>query len=1135
MALAVVVLGVMVLAGWALDVEALKRLVPSWVAINPATAAAFMLSGMTLRWRLQGGPQDWRRYASFAAIGVVLLIGLDRLFEYIAGIGLGTDRLLFATRIEDAEQGRPNRMAPNTALSFVLASLSLLLLDVETGRGRRPSEYFAFGFGMIGLMAILGYGYGVSTLYGVGVYTPMAFNTAAGFVVLAVAVLHARPQGGAMRIVTSGGPAGMVCRRLLPAAVALPTTIGWLRLLGQRQGWYETEFGVCIGTIGNIVFIVLAVFWIAQALYRTDEERRRTLSSLRRSASENAAILRAALDAIILIDDEGAILEFNPASERIFGISRVEALGRPLSATIIPAQYREAHERGLAHYRKTGEGPLLGKRIEITALRGDGAEFPVELAIAPVRREDGRTVFAGYLRDITERKETERALREAKEAAEAASQAKSEFLAMMSHELRTPLNGVIGMNALLLGTELTAEQRRYVWLAKSSGDALLSLISDILDFSKIEAGKLELEESDFDVRYALESVVATFASRAEAKGLELAASIHPRVPSRVRGDAGRLQQVFSNLIGNAVKFTERGQVVVRGTLESQSDEQVVARFTVDDTGIGIPRGRIERLFEPFTQADASTTRRYGGTGLGLVICKRIVELMGGKMGVESEEGHGSRFWFTVRLARQAGEEPDAQAVLDNLRNTRVLVVDDNATCRSMLSEQLTAWELSHDAAPDAATALSLLRRAAARRQPYGMAVIDLELAGKDGLSLAQAIRSEESIRKTILVLLIPAERQPAPAALKAAGITVTATKPVQQSRLLECLSEAVAGSSAGGEPAPSAEERPLWTRRSPRRSGGRAPRILLAEDHEISREVAVRILSRAGHRCEVATNGREALEAARAAEFDLILMDCQMPEMDGFAVTREIRTAEAAESGRRRAHIVAFTANAIKGDREKCLEAGMDDYLTKPLNPERLLKVVEAVAEKLEATGATRTGAGGKTKGPQCAARGALGAGGRESGVGNMDLQNRDEALGATDSGARAEARGPGAAAPIDEAALLAQWGGDAEVAAEMLTKFQRRAAGDVEQVSRGLSAKDAQAVERAAHGLKGAAACLAADAIRAVAAEIELLASEGDLARAAETVATLRREVERCLEYRVEGLLNRRNSGQAAGAEQTS
>jgi|HubBroStandDraft_6_1064221.scaffolds.fasta_scaffold00923_13 PAS domain S-box-containing protein len=659
--------------------------------------------------------------------------------------------------------------------------------------------------------------------------------------------------------------------------------------------------------------------------------------------SEERKILRALIDNVpdfmYVKDLECRFLVANLSVARQMGAKAPEELLGKNDFDFYPREIATTFYEDEQRVIRSGQAEV---NREEAGLDSQGNASQIMTTQVPLRDKNGRvTGLVGIGRDITHLKKVQEEMQNAREAAEAASRAKSEFLANMSHEIRTPLNGVMGMTDLALETDLTQEQREYLETVKMSGDSLLTVINDILDFSKIEAGKIDLEALDFDLRDSLESTLKTLAVRADEKGLELLCEVAPEVPEVVRGDSSRLRQIVVNLVGNAIKFTDSGEIAVKVQVETREGTECVCRFTVADTGVGIPEDKRELIFKPFSQADTSTTRKYGGTGLGLTISTRLVQMMRGKIWVESELGRGSQFHFTVRLEAADAKEIKLGTIAppELLRGVKVLVVDDNRTNRRILEGMLLRWHMKPTPVDCAAAALAQLSSALEAGEPYPLILTDMHMPEMDGFALIEQIRQRPELSAATIMMLTSAGHRGDAARCQELGVAAYLLKPIRQSELREAVARVLGAREQEGAI-------PLITRFSLQetREPGACLRVLLAEDNLVNQRLAVRLLEKRGHRVVVASTGLEALEALEKESFDLVLMDVQMPEMDGLEATATIREKEKS-SGLHQA-VVALTAHAMKGDREKCLAAGMDGYLTKPIRPQELDQLLETYAAR---------------------------------------------------------------------------------------------------------------------------------------------------------------------------------------------
>ena len=728
-------------------------------------------------------------------------------------------------------------------------------------------------------------------------------------------------------------------RRVLESRQDFETTEEFQAPNGERRFTHVVKTPVYDAT-GAVIGI--------QGIFSDVTEKERAEIELQQTKARLQAVLDAATQmSIIATDVSGVIDVFNTGAERMLGYTAEEMIGQQTPADFhLGSEVRQRGEemsnefgrpiRGfdvLVEYARQGQH----EEREWTYVRKDGSHLLVDLVVTARRDRFDRIIgFLTIATDISARKKAEEAMRKARDAAEAASQAKSDFLANMSHEIRTPLNAVIGMTELVRDTELNATQREYLGMVQESGESLLAVINDILDFSKIEAGKLSLEVIPFNLREVLGDTMKSLALRAHRKHLELACHVAPEVPFAIEGDPHRLRQIVVNLVGNAIKFTETGEVVLDVAVQPQADDSLMLHFCVQDTGIGIPEDKLDTIFEAFEQVDSSTTRRYGGTGLGLAIVSRLVDLMEGNIWVESAVHRGSAFHFTARYRRTSAENVATATTIypPMLQGLRVLVVDDNATNRRILTEMLTNWTMQPTAVASVAEALHDLERMSRAGTPYALILTDSNMPVQDGFELARTIQANRALCGSMIMMLTSADRPEDLARCQQYGIAAYLIKPVKQSELLDAIVLAV---GAGSPLASSATTGTVSTKRS-----AQPKSILLAEDSLINQKLAIGLLERWGHRVTVANDGEEAVRLSAERPFDLILMDVQMPALDGLDATRVIRARER-ETGRH-VPIVAMTAHAMKGDRERCLEVGMDGYLMKPIRAEQLFRQIEEIS-----------------------------------------------------------------------------------------------------------------------------------------------------------------------------------------------
>jgi PAS domain S-box-containing protein len=837
---------------------------------------------------------------------------------------------------------------------------------------------------------------------------------------------------------------GMAAANFMPAP---------LPLTALKHAISISDLGVASVTL--VTILMLGLVFVTSIV---DRSFSRQALALEGSEQRYRRIVESAFDAFIAMDHTGLITDWSTQSEAMFGWSRADAMGKSVERMFLWEQRAEGAGHSLRDLL-TIETARLQERIELTACHRDGHQFPAEAAISSLQLGEN-SLFTAFVHDVSKRKKEEREKEEAKAAAEQGARVKGEFLANMSHEIRTPLNGVIGMTDLALETELTREQRDYLETVKLSADSLLSVINGILDFSKIEAGKVDLEEVDFELRECMETALKTLVLRADEKGLELLCDVAAEVPDMVTGDPGRLRQILVNLVGNAIKFTYEGEVALTVQMELDEGNRIRLHFIVSDTGIGIAQDKLESIFESFAQADTSTTREYGGTGLGLTISRRLIELMGGTIWIESEVGVGSHFHFTLLLNRSEAKpaNEDEFGPQEMLAGVRVLVIDDNRTNRRILDGLLRSWGMEPTVVSSAEKALAVLDESYESGLSFHLIVTDMHMPKMDGFGLVEKIKHRGGTAPATIMMLTSAGHRGDAARCQQLGIAAYLLKPVRKMELREAIARLLGAKDQ--IPASTMITRDsLQEERDPHQRLD----ILLAEDNIVNQKLAMRLLEKRGHKVMVVGNGREALAALAYRPYDLVLMDVQMPELGGIEATIMLREKEKLTGAHQ--HIVAMTALVMKNDRERCLEAGMDGYLAKPIRPQELDEVLDARMEQRSSSPKM----GSQTLGPS---------------------QH-----------------------PVDANELLERLDGDRVFLVELTELFRADYPRQVTVIHEAILQDDALRVKQASHALKGALSNLAASPAREMAANLERLGASGDLALAKLALGDLEKELTRTIE----------------------
>jgi PAS domain S-box-containing protein len=895
-ALVAISVGLVVLVGgWGFGIGALKDVLPGYSVMQPGTAFGILMMGAALLFDRAGQANAAGRTLAMICAGIGGLIGLLMLIGNMAG-----------THFIAAAQ-----MPGTTAVSLLLLGGAMPLFRER--RGFEIGQYMVLIGGSVSLFTVIGFLYGIKRVYVLAFHgegTAMAIHTAVTLTILCAGALLSRPDWGIVSTITSQGPGGVMMRRLLPAALLFPVVATWLRAQAEAWGVYDTSFRITLYTSIYVVVFTLSIWRSSRTLNRLHNLRIVGERTLRESESQFKALLESAPDAVVIQDDQGRIILVNAQAEILFGYDRRELLGQKVEMLLPSHAGKPAEEL---------------HSVEFEGRRKDGTQFPAEVSKSPVETLQG-TFVCKAIRDITKRKRVEQLIAE-RQRAEDANVAKSEFLAAMSHEIRTPMNAILGMADLLWESKLDAEQMQYVEVFRRAGSGLLVLINDILDLSKIESGHAELENVEFDLEEVVAQAIELTMVKARAKGILLLPRLVPGVATALMGDPTKLKQILINLLGNAVKFTESGGVVL--TIQNCSSGKAgEIEFSISDSGIGISASSLETIFNDFTQGDSSTTRKYGGTGLGLGISRRLVESMNGRLTASSVPGEGSTFRFTAQFDLAAASHQKDPSELPDIHGRRVLVIDSDETSSLILRETLRAWGLASDAFAVLEAAIAVLAREMTGGNPYSLVFVD-HCKHMDGFEAASRVKK---VAPQVPVIMLTSDSRPGDAQRRQeAGLSGHAVKPIRRTDLLRLVSAVLKPGDGSGCHDLSGDKKTVATK---------AVKILVADDSSDNRLLVQVYLRGSPHLLTLAEDGKAAVDLFSREDFDLVLMDIQMPVMDGLTATRAIRAIER-DRGAGSIPIIALTANARQQDVEMSHNAGCNCHITKPISKPKLLAVIE--------------------------------------------------------------------------------------------------------------------------------------------------------------------------------------------------